>query len=135
MSGIAADVVGGAIQGVVEGVGEVLDRLFTSDEQRAKLALARLEIERLPALKQIEVNLAEAAHPSVFVAGWRPAIGWVCAFALVWAFLLQPMATWAITTFALGLPVPAIVTDHLFELVLAMLGMAGLRTFEKTKRR
>ncbi len=135
MSGIAADVVGGAIQGVVEGVGEVLDRLFTSDEERAKLALARLEIERLPALKQIEVNLAEAAHPSVFVAGWRPAIGWVCALALVWAFLLQPMATWAISTFALGLAVPAMVTDHLFELVLAMLGMAGLRTFEKTKRR
>ena len=135
MSGIAADGVGGAVQGVVEGVGEVLDRLFTSDEERAKLALARLEIERLPALKQIEVNLAEAAHPSVFVAGWRPAIGWVCALALVWAFLLQPMATWAISTFALGLPVPAIVTDHLFELVLAMLGMAGLRTFEKTKRR
>ncbi|MDG4603642.1 MAG: 3TM-type holin [Defluviicoccus sp.] len=135
MSSIAADVVGGTIQGVVEGVGEVLDRLFTSDEERAKLALARLEIERLPALKQIEVNLAEAAHPSVFVAGWRPAIGWVCALALVWAFLLQPMATWAISTFALGLTVPAIVSDHLFELVLAMLGMAGLRTFEKTKRR
>ena len=135
MSGIAADVVGGAVKGVVEGIGGVLDRLFTSDEERAKLALARLEIERLPALKQIEVNLAEAAHRSVFVAGWRPAIGWVCALALVWAFLLQPMATWAISTFALGLPVPAIVTDHLFELVLAMLGMAGLRTFEKTKRR
>lgn len=135
MSAIAADVVGGAVKGVVEGVGGVLDRLFTSDEERAKLALARIEIERLPALKQIEVNLAEAAHPSVFVAGWRPAIGWVCALALVWAFLLQPMATWAITTFALGLPVPPIVTDHLFELVLAMLGMAGLRTFEKTKRR
>ena len=59
MSGIAADVVGGAVQGVVEGVGNVLDRLFTSDEERAKLALARLEIERLPALKQIEINLAE----------------------------------------------------------------------------
>ena len=135
MSGIAAIAASGAVQGVVKGVGDVLDRLFTSDEERAKLALARLEIERLPALKQIEVNLAEAAHSSVFVAGWRPAIGWVCALALVWAFLLQPVATWAVTTFALGVAVPPIVTDHLFELVLAMLGMAGLRTFEKTKRR
>ena len=135
MSGIAAIAASGAVQGVVEGVGDVLDRLFTSDEERAKLALARLEIERLPALKQIEVNLAEATHRSVFVAGWRPAIGWVCALALVWAFLLQPVATWAITVFGLSMPVPMIVTDHLFELVLAMLGMAGLRTFEKTKRR
>jgi len=83
----------------------------------------------------MHLNLAEAAYASVFVTGWRPAIGWVCALALVWAFLLQPVATWAISTFALGLPVPAIVSDHLFELVLAMLGMAGLRTFEKTKRR
>jgi hypothetical protein len=135
LGGLAAEAAGGAIKGVVEGVGGVLDRLFTSDEERAKLELARIEIERLPALKQIEVNLAEAAHRSVFVAGWRPAIGWVCALALLWAFILQPAATWAVTTFDLGVAVPAIVTDHLFELVLAMLGMAGLRTFEKTKRR
>jgi hypothetical protein len=67
--------------------------------------------------------------------GWRPTIGWVCALALAWAFILQPVAVWAVATFALGAAVPAAVTEHLLEMVLAMLGIAGLRTFEKTKAR
>jgi hypothetical protein len=86
-------------------------------------------------MRQIEDSLAEAAEHTLFVAGWRPTIGWICALALTWAFLLQPVAVWVVATFALGATVPAIVTDHLLELVLAMLGIAGLRTFEKTKAR
>ena len=62
-------------------------------------------------------------------------IGWVCALALTWAFLLQPVALWVVATFGLGVAVPAVATDHLLEMVLAMLGIAGLRTFEKTKAR
>jgi hypothetical protein len=127
MIGIAAIAASGTVKGIVDGVGDVLDRRFTSAEERAKVALARLEIERLPALKQIEVKLAEATHPSMYVAGWRPAIGRVCALALVRAFLVQPMATRAIMLFGLSMSVPMIVIDHSFELVLAMLGTACLR--------
>ena len=124
-----------AVQGVLDEISGVLDRLFPAPEQRAKVELAREEIARLPALREIEDRLAEAAERALFIAGWRPTIGWVCALALTWAFLLQPVALWIVATFALDATVPAIVTDHLLELVLAMLGIAGLRTFEKTKAR
>ena len=120
-----------AVRQVVDEIGSVLDRLFPAPEEHAKAELARHEIARLPALKQID----RAGQPSLFVAGWRPTIGWVCALALTWAFLVQPVAVWVVTTFALGVAVPAVVTDHLLEMVLAMLGIAGLRTFEKTKAR
>ena len=123
-----------AVRQVADDIGSVLDRLFPAPEERAKAELARHEIARLPALRQIEGSLAEAAEHTLFVAGWRPTIGWVCALALTWAFL-QPVAVWIVATFAPGAPVPAAATDHLLELVLAMLGIAGLRTFEKTQRR
>jgi hypothetical protein len=80
-------------------------------------------------------SVSEPAERALFVAGWRPTIGWVCALALTWAFLLQPVAVWIIATFAPGATVPAAVTEHLFEMVLAMLGIAGLRTIEKTQGR
>ena len=123
------------VRGVINDIAGVLDRLFPAPEQRAEAEQARHEIAPLPALKQIEGRLAEAAEPSLFVTGWRPTIGWVCALALTWAFLVQPVALWVVTTFGLGVAVPAVVTDHLLEMVLAMLGIAGLRTFEKTQRR
>jgi glutathione S-transferase len=124
-----------AVRQVVDDGGGVLDRLLPAPEQRAKVARARKEIARLPALKQIEGRLAEAAERAPFVAGWRPTIGWICALALAWAFILQPVAVWAVATFALGAAVPAALTEHLFEMVLAMLGIAGLRTIEKTQGR
>ena len=124
-----------AVRQVVDEIGSVLDRLFPAPEQRAKVARARKEIARLPALRQIEGRLAEAAERALFVAGWRPTIGWVCALALTWAFLLQPVAVWIVATFAPGAAVPAAVTEHLFEMVLAMLGIASLRTIEKTQGR
>jgi hypothetical protein len=119
-----------AVRQVVDEIGSVLDRLFPAPEQRAKVARARKEIARLPALKQIVL----AEERALFVAGWRPTIGWICVLALTWAFIVQPVAVWVVATFGLGVAVPAVVTDHLLELVLAMLGIAGLRTFEKTQR-
>jgi hypothetical protein len=119
-----------AVGNVVNDIGSVLDRLFSAPEERAKAELARHEIARLPVLKQID----RAEERALFVAGWRPTIGWICVLALTWAFIVQPVAVWVVATFGLGVAVPAVVTDHLLELVLAMLGIAGLRTFEKTQR-
>src|SRR5512134_197622 len=66
-----------AVQNIIDGIGEVLDRLFPAPEERAKAERARHEIARLPALKQIDL----AGDCALFVAGWRPTIGWVCALA------------------------------------------------------
>jgi len=83
---------------------------------------------------QNKVNLAEAKHKSVFVAGWRPFIGWICGVGLAWAYIVQPLVLWYISVAHPGIDtIPQISTDGLYQLVLAMLGMGGLRTFEKMK--
>ena len=85
-SRIGAKIPAGVVRGVINDIGGVLDRLFPAPEQRAEAEPAQKEIAGLPALKQIDL----AGQPSLFVTGWRPTIGWICALALAWAFLLQP---------------------------------------------
>jgi hypothetical protein len=118
-------------------LGTLIDRLIP-DEAEAKRA--RLDMEAAlvnaanqAALAQVEVNKIEAAHPSVFVSGWRPAIGWVCAASLAWAFVLAPVASWGLVVSGVKAELPDIQTDYLLELVIAMLGMGGLRTYEKMR--
>lgn len=82
---------------------------------------------------QLEVNKAEAQHRSLFVAGWRPAIGWVCACALAWMFIGKPAAQSALLAAGYDIALPDLPHDRLFELTLGMLGMAGLRTWEKSR--
>lgn len=82
----------------------------------------------------IETNTTEAKHRSVWVAGWRPAIGWSCAAGIFWMVLGAPIGSYLMAVS--GTPVgdlPELPTDLLMELTFAMLGMAGLRTFEKLK--
>ena len=80
-----------------------------------------------------EINKVEAAHQSIFVAGWRPFIGWVCGLALAFQYLVRPFWVWASETWWPGLPVPPTLDGMLWELVFGMLGIGGLRTFEKVK--
>jgi len=84
---------------------------------------------------QMEVNKTEAAHRSIFVAGWRPAVGWVCAMALLWHFMLFDMAAWIqLAFFPDTPPLPALSgTGELITVLMSMLGLGGLRSFEKYK--
>lgn len=83
---------------------------------------------------QMAVNAVEAASASIFVAGWRPAIGWTCAAALAYQYVITPLAMWASQVTGHPLPLPAIrIDEQLWELTTTMLGMGGLRTFEKVK--
>lgn len=82
---------------------------------------------------QTEIDKAEATNPNLFVAGWRPFIGWVCGAGLAWVFLLGPIATYVLSVTSPNVHLPVIPTDGLMELVTAMLGFGGLRTFEKIK--
>lgn len=119
----------------IEAIGNVFDKLFTSDAERAQAEAVLEKLRQHPAELQVELNKIEAAHRSVFVAGWRPAVGWICALGVGWAYLGHPLFLWAAALWSPGLQPPAIQTDSLFELVLAMLGMAGLRSFEKSAGR
>ena len=83
---------------------------------------------------QLEINKAEAAHKSLFVAGWRPFVGWTCGVALAWHFVGQPLAVFGIAVAGVDTPdLPVFEMESLLTVLLGMLGLGGLRTFEKTK--
>ena len=82
-------------------------------------------------LAQAQTNLEQAKHPSIFVAGARPAIMWICAFALGWQFILAPISSWIIITWYPMVTLPTLQTAELTSLVLALLGLGGMRTAEK----
>ncbi len=120
----------------IEAIGGVLDDLFTSDEERAAANAVMEKLKQHPAELQVGINKIEAAHRSIWVAGWRPAIGWVCALSLFFFYVPQfAMATWVwvdLKPLADGTLAPFPVNaDGIMELVLAMLGMATIRTAEK----
>ena len=113
----------------IEAVGNVVDRLFTSDEERLDKQIIMQRLMQQPALVQAEINKVQAQHRSTFVAGARPFIMWVCGLGFLFAFLINPVLTWLMPQQG----VPELPLDAMMELTLAMLGLAGLRTVEKLK--
>jgi len=79
---------------------------------------------------QTKINEVEAKHRSVFVAGWRPFIGWVCGFALAYNFIIRDLFIWVIDPETVP---PALQMEHLMTVLFGMLGLGGLRTYEKLK--
>lgn len=124
--GLLSKLLGGSAAQPIEAVFKGIDSLVTSDEEREAAKLLKLKAMQEPGKLQVELNKIEASHRTAFVAGWRPALGWVCALGLLFVFVGNPVIQW-IT----GEPGPQMPTDIMLELVLAMLGLAGLRSFEK----
>jgi hypothetical protein len=122
---------------ILDIAGKVLDRVIpdkaSADKAKLELLAAAQTQEFQLALEQIKTNQEEAKHSSIFVAGWRPFIGWTCGIGLMWNFLGHPMAVWAAELWRPEFTPPALLGDNLMELTLAMLGMAGLRSWEKFK--
>jgi hypothetical protein len=119
-------VTGNQIAGPVEAIGNAVDKIFTNDEERMAAQAVLNKLAMQPSILQAELNKVEAAHRSVFVAGWRPAVGWICALGLGFAFIGNPL----LERFIGGDPVK-VPLDMILELVIAMLGMGALRTVEK----
>ena len=102
-------------------------------ELAQKGELAVLDADLKLALGQIEVNKAEATT-DMFRGGWRPAVGWTCVAGLAYQFILQPVLPWVVALFGAQVPpLPSIDNESLMVLLTGMLGLGGLRTFEKTK--
>ena len=99
----------------------------------AKIDFQLSQLEHLANQGQIEVNKIEAAHKSLFVAGARPFIMWVCGIALAYVYLVQPIIEWILILNGIDVRTPEVDVDTLYQLVLALLGMATLRTYEKSK--
>ena len=125
MLGIAESVIGVA--------GKVLDKFVEDKDLKTKLSHeSKSQIVSLD-LAQAQTNLEQAKHPSIFVAGARPAIMWICAFGLGWQFVFQPVAVWIIAVGGIDVVLPIIETEGLLSLTLALLGLGGMRSFEKSK--
>lgn len=125
---------------VIESVGKVAGDLITTDKERMQLELEGRKLDQAIDLAQIGVNNTEAQHTSVFVAGWRPAIGWVGAAAMAYQFLLYPLLTWgwalaqANGHLPAGMqPPPMLDADALWVILSGILGIAGMRSFEKSR--
>ena len=127
-------------------IGSIIDKILPDPTQAADAKLKALELaqkgelavldaEVKMALGQMEINKAEAST-DMFRGGWRPLIGYVFGFALAFQYILNPVFLWTNAAFNLGVIPPDIKLDSmLWELMFGMLGMGGLRTFEKIKGR
>ena len=119
--------------GTVKAVAGVIDELHTSEEEKQQLKLRFAEVEAKLKEKQLDINKVEAGHRSIFVSGWRPFLGWVSGLSIGYVYLFQPLLDMILQMF--GVKVDWVVLDlgQLMPLILGMLGLGGLRSFEKAK--
>jgi hypothetical protein len=113
----------------IEAIGKAGDALFTSDEERDQLKNDLTEIKQKPLLMQALANVNAAQHRTIFVAGARPFLLWVCGLGFLFAFVINPILQWLWPEVG----TPELPLGVMMELTLAMLGLASLRTVEKIK--
>jgi hypothetical protein len=126
------------ITSLVDPVAGLLDKFIEDKDQKARLAheIATLADKQAQeqVMGQIEVNKAEAQHPSMFVAGWRPAVGWVCALAMLFNFLLIPFINLGLDISGYDIQLDLIDMQTMMPVLLGMLGLGGMRTAEKINK-
>ena len=126
------------IQALIGPVTGLLDKFIEDKDQKNALAheiatLAQKQAHEAQ-LAQVEVNKQEAQHRSIFVAGWRPFVGWVCGIALAYHFVLAPIILFSVSITGVQIPeLPSFNMETLTTVLLGMLGLGGLRSFEKYK--
>ena len=123
---------------------KLIDKLFPDPQAKAQAQLelmkmqqngelAQLQADLQLAMAQLEVNKIEAGSNSLFRGGWRPSVGWICAFALFYQMILRPVFTWLGPLIGLPAGMPSLELDTLMTLLFGMLGLGAYRTYEKTK--
>lgn len=135
MAGPLKDIVAGFMTPITNAINTVVDRRVVDVNKANEIKLDMMQELQTGALAQamaqLEVNKVEAQHGSVFVSGWRPFIGWVCGGALAFQYVLAPISIYLFAVAGYALEAPPMLDNSLWELVLGMLGMGAMRTFEK----
>lgn len=127
----------GGVKGLLEGFGTFAKDMRTvitgeiSPEKKAEIQSKLLELEFASTKLQTDINLEEAKNPNVFVSGWRPFVGWICGLGLAYATIIQPFMTWWAKLYHPDFLPPAFDATTLMTTLGALLGLGGLRTFEK----
>ena len=130
---IFGSIVGGGVVSAAEGVANIIDQFVETDDEKQAAEIIKAKMMMKPSLAQVELNKIEAGHRSIFVAGWRPFIGWVCGFALVWHFILFDLLNWVTVNFFPHVTeLPELSgTETLVTVLLSLLGLGAMRTAEK----
>ncbi|MDE3016555.1 MAG: hypothetical protein KGI29_06525 [Pseudomonadota bacterium] len=129
---------------LIPAISALLDKLIPDPAARENARLALTQAENTAALQQFqlavqadaaqtEIDRQEAQSPSLFVAGWRPFIGWVCGVAFAYHFIAQPLITYVMAACGHSFALPAFDIQELSTVLMGMLGLGGLRTIEKIK--
>ena len=120
----------GSIIGIVGGViDKIIPDKTKAAEMKHEMAMSLINSD----LAQVEVNKVEAAHKSVFVSGWRPAVGWVCVSALAFNYIISPLLAWAAVIWMPDAIIPQLDISELLTLLFGLLGMGTLRSYDKNK--
>ncbi len=124
--GFLSKLIGGGIGELAGGVASAIDRFVETPEEKKAAELLLLKAQKEPAKWQAEISKAQVAHRSLFVAGARPFIMWVCGVGFLFSFVINPIIQWVSGDIGPQMPI-----EIMLELTLAMLGLSGLRTLEK----
>lgn len=127
ISGFIGRMLGGGVLAGAQGVANIVDQFMETPDEKRAAAIVNRKLQQRPDEVQTEINKVEAGHRSLFVAGWRPAVGWICVFALGWGWILAPFLRF----FYPDKTMPGIEVGEAISLIMAMLGMGALRTYEK----
>lgn len=137
--------IGGGVKDAGEGVKSILEGVggFASDlrsaitgelspDMRGKLETLAINLESLAMQGQLKINEVEASHSNIFVAGWRPAVGWICAIAFGYQMVIHSLFTWLLLIFLPDVEAPPQLSlGELMPVLLGMLGLGGMRSYEK----
>jgi len=123
------------IDKLIEPVTGLLDKFIEDKDQKNALAheIATMSERHAQELAkgQLEVNKAEAQHKSLFVSGWRPAVGWCCVFGMMGNFMVIPFTNFVLALLEIPVSVPLIDTATMMPVLMGMLGLGAMRTYEK----
>lgn len=125
------------LQSLIGPVTGLLDKFIEDKDKKNAIAfelstMAERHAQEL-AKGQLEVNKVEAAHKNMFVAGWRPAVGWVCVAGMAGNFILIPFANFALALSDSDIIIPLVALSEMMPVLMGMLGLGAMRTVEKTK--
>jgi len=128
-----ADFFAGGVSGLLKGAKGLIEEFHMSPADKAKLQIEMMKVEHQIDRAQVAVNIQEAKHTNWFVAGWRPFVGWTCGAGLAYQALFLPMMNWGMKAANIAFVPPTVDTGLLTTVLLGMLGLGGIRAFEKMK--
>ena len=126
------------LQALIGPVAGLLDKFIPDADEKMKIAaelstMAERHAQEL-AKGQLEVNKVEAASKSMFVAGWRPAVGWVCVLGMAMNFIIVPLGNFGLSVAGIEVVIPMIDTSQMMPVLMGMLGLGAMRTVEKVQK-